>query len=346
MTTPPGWYPDPTHPGPGPAPERWWDGAGWTEHRRTPAVHDAATLNGAPLTPPAAGAPGAPGIPGAPVAPGYPPAAPGYAPVPGYPPGPAGPPRGRGPKIAAVVVAGAVLVAAIVGGVVLLQDGGDDKDGKDDKAVPPSSSAPPSASGGQSDGGSSDAPSSGPTADPSIAEDTLSGITLPVLDGWRGASTQSGASVTTEESYPCPSLPAQNCIPGGAFSFPAIGFKAKSPKGIAKEDIAANAEDSYGTDPRTKKKIYGGINKHQELKSEAVTVAGQQGYLVRWKVDTKKGADGIVQSLVFPSPTKPDVMVLVRFGFDASGTAPTLDDMDEIVKGIRAFGDSEDDGAV
>ncbi|MGO4755906.1 DUF2510 domain-containing protein, partial [Streptomyces sp. 2MCAF27] len=34
MTTPPGWYPDPGYTGLGPAPERWWDGFGWTEHTR------------------------------------------------------------------------------------------------------------------------------------------------------------------------------------------------------------------------------------------------------------------------------------------------------------------------
>ncbi|MFD0313847.1 DUF2510 domain-containing protein [Streptomyces flavalbus] len=40
MTPPPGWYPDPR----APHLERWWDGAAWTEHRRTP---------GQPVTPPA-----------------------------------------------------------------------------------------------------------------------------------------------------------------------------------------------------------------------------------------------------------------------------------------------------
>ncbi|MET9563072.1 DUF2510 domain-containing protein [Streptomyces tauricus] len=32
MTTPPGWYRDPS----APHTERWWDGTAWTEHRRTP----------------------------------------------------------------------------------------------------------------------------------------------------------------------------------------------------------------------------------------------------------------------------------------------------------------------
>ncbi|KUJ66640.1 hypothetical protein ACZ90_34740 [Streptomyces albus subsp. albus] len=252
------------------------------------------------------------------------------------------------------MVAGAVLVAAIVGGVVLLQD--DDKGGKGGKAdkATPSSSAPPSASPDQGDGGAGDnpadgdpsAPGSGPTDDPRVAEDALSGISLPVPEGWRDGRSRGGASIVTEDSYPCPSAPDHNCIPGGVFSYPATGFKAKTPKGIAKEDIPGNAENAYGTDPTSKQKSYGGITKHREIKSGAVTVAGQKGYLVRWKVVTKKGADGYVQSLAFPSPTKPGTIVLVRFGFDVSDTAPTLDDMDGIVQGIQALGDSEDDGAV
>ncbi|MFD6292622.1 DUF2510 domain-containing protein, partial [Streptomyces sp. NPDC060205] len=34
MTTPPGWYRDPS----APHTERWWDGTAWTEHRRTPGT--------------------------------------------------------------------------------------------------------------------------------------------------------------------------------------------------------------------------------------------------------------------------------------------------------------------
>ncbi|MXM63672.1 DUF2510 domain-containing protein [Streptomyces sp. HUCO-GS316] len=47
MTTPPGWYRDPS----APHMERWWDGTAWTEHRRAPAA-----APGQPLPqPPSAG---------------------------------------------------------------------------------------------------------------------------------------------------------------------------------------------------------------------------------------------------------------------------------------------------
>ncbi|MFF8969322.1 DUF2510 domain-containing protein [Streptomyces sp. NPDC014995] len=80
MTTPPGWYRDPSDP----HQERWWDGTAWTEHRRAPQ----------------APAPQAPEGFGPPVL-------------------PTGGRSGRAGTVA-LVVAGAVLVAAIVTGVVVL----------------------------------------------------------------------------------------------------------------------------------------------------------------------------------------------------------------------------------
>ncbi|NEB69457.1 hypothetical protein G3I39_20735, partial [Streptomyces fulvissimus] len=102
------------------------------------------------------------------------------------------------------------------------------------------------------------------------------------------------------------------------------------PEEAAKKDIAVNAEESYGGDS------YGKITSHEELKSGAVTVAGQKGYAVRWKVVTEKGDDGYVESLVFPSPSSKDMLVVVRSGFDINKDAPKLSVLDEIVKGIKA----------
>jgi hypothetical protein len=75
-TPPPGWYRDPSYP----LTERWWDGTGWTDHRRQPEAH------------------------------GPPP----------LPPQPVDGDGSRRAKAVALGTAGAVLVAAIVTGAVVL----------------------------------------------------------------------------------------------------------------------------------------------------------------------------------------------------------------------------------
>ncbi|OPF80017.1 hypothetical protein VT50_0214925 [Streptomyces antioxidans] len=311
MNTLPGWYPDPGYAGNGPAMERWWDGSAWTEYTRD--------ASGA--ADPAFGPPPPPYLPGRQDGHGH--------------------ARGRGPRIAALSVAVVAVVAAIVGGIVLLGDGGDGG-GNAQTGPAPGTSAP---DGGDDRAPGPDDPSQGPTESPSAppsydsdtAPDQGNGISLPVLSGWQAGRSSSGGAGVTTSRYPCPGDPSTECVRGGAFSRTAAGYKATSAKGIAKEDIARNAEESYGTDGKTDRKAYGGITSHEQLKASEVQVAGENGYLVRWKVVTKKGDDGIVQSVVFPSPTVPDTMVLVRFGFDESDKAPPLGDMDKIVKGIEAL---------
>ncbi|MFE2674560.1 DUF2510 domain-containing protein [Streptomyces hygroscopicus] len=310
MNTPPGWYPDPGYAGHGPATERWWDGSAWTEYTR-----DASGAAGPAFGPP----------------------------MPSYPPGQQGDrTRGRGPRIAALAVALGVVVAAIAGGIALLGDGGDGDGGGNARTGPaPSSSAPRDggdpAPGVPTPDSPSDGPSAQPSYDPDTAPDPVNGISLPVLSGWQAGRSSSGGAGVTTSRYPCPGDPSTDCVRGGAFSRTADGYKATSAKGIAEEDIAQNAEESYGQDENTDRKAYGGITSHKQLKESAVDVAGEKGYLVRWKVVTKKGDDGIVQSVAFPSPTVPDTMVVVRFGFDVSDEAPPLSDMDKIVKGIEAL---------
>ncbi|MFF0724807.1 hypothetical protein [Streptomyces sp. NPDC004134] len=163
-----------------------------------------------------------------------------------------------------------------------------------------------------------------------FATDLASGIKIPVPDGWKGQSGQIGASVSVGE-YKCPTSPKDTCVRGGVNSAPALalGIDATSPKSIAEKDIEPNAEASYGDE------AYGGITSHDEVESGEVEVAGEKGYLVRWKVVTKEGDDGYVQSLAFPSPANPDTLVLVRAGFDIGDEAPALDELEEITDGIE-----------
>lgn len=309
QTTPPGWYPDPGHDGTGPLQERWWDGAAWTDTVRP----DSATAWSAPSE---LGTPGVPPYPAAP------------------PPG-AG---GRGRRIALAATA-AVVVLAVVGGFFLLGDDGDDSadkanttpsgapsaPGRDQPA--PDGSQPPD--GGEGEGGG---PQQEIPTEEGYATDLASGISIPVPDGWSGQSGPVGAGVSTGE-HPCPGDPDESCVRGGVNSVPAIALenKATTAKAAAEADIKKNAEESYGG------QSYGKISSHEELKSEAVTVAGKKGYLVRWKVVTGKGDDGYVQSLAFPSPAPgaQDMLIIVRSGFDINDKAPKLPVMDEITGGIK-----------
>lgn len=323
QVTPPGWYPDPGQTTDGPRTERWWDGNVWTDQVR--AV-------GSPAYPPAAptGAPGAPA--GAP--PGTPPGAPGaYPAYPSYPGQPTASRRGLRTGIAVGV---ALVVLAGIGGGVYFLTADDDGDG-DSAAKPPSSSAPsePGAPQDPQDPEQSQPPGGGPSAPPSeegFATDALSGISLPVPDGWTGASGESGGASVTTDPYPCPRETSKTCTRGGAYSGPAKGFKvdAKTAEAAAKADISVNAKESYGG------KTYGKITSHKELESKAVTVAGQKGYLVRWKAVTEKSDDGYVQSLAFPSPTVKSELVIVRFGIDVNDKSPKVSVMDEITEGIKA----------
>ncbi|MFE0135546.1 DUF2510 domain-containing protein [Streptomyces sp. NPDC059037] len=313
QVTPPGWYPDPGQSADGPRTERWWDGNVWTDQVR--AVGAAAGFGGAPPAAPA----------------GYPPAAPGYPSYPAYPVGPR-----RGLRTAIAIGIAVVVLAGIGGGVYFLTSDDDGGGGSESVAKSPSPAAPsepgtpqepraPESS--QPPGG----PSAAPPSEEGYATDIISGISLPVPDGWTGVAAGGGASVTTGP-YPCPRDTSKTCSRGGAYSGPAERFKveAKTAEAAAKADIAVNAKESYGG------KTYGKVTSHKELASKAVTVAGQKGYLVRWKAVTEKSDDGYVQSLAFPSPTDKSTIVIVRFGIDVNEKSPKLTVMDEITKGIKA----------
>ncbi|MFC8827534.1 DUF2510 domain-containing protein [Streptomyces sp. NPDC057137] len=322
QTTPPGWYPDPGHEGEGPPQERWWDGSAWTDMVRSDSAATWSSPSG----------PGAPGIP----------------------PYPAGPPPatgGRGRRIALAVTAAVVVLAVVGGGFLLLDDDSDNaadkasttpstgpsKPGQDGRPAPDGSQPPggpeaPDGGSGGEDGGGGGAPQQEIPTEDGYATDMASGISIPVPKGWSGQSGPVGAGVSTGE-HPCPGNPEESCVRGGVNSVPAVALeiKATTAKAAAEADIKKNAEESYGGES------YGKISSTDELKSEAVTVAGKKGYLVRWKVVTGKGDDGYVQSLAFPSPAPgaQDMLIIVRSGFDINDKAPKLPVMDEITGGIK-----------
>ncbi|MDQ0773182.1 hypothetical protein QF026_001648 [Streptomyces aurantiacus] len=305
QATPPGWYPDPGQTSDGPATQRWWDGRTWTDQTR-PAESAAA------WDPPAY-APGAP----------YPGASPGG-------------PR-RKVRTAIAVAAAVAVLAGIGGGVYALTDDDGSSSAEQSNAQPtPTQPGGPQGQdgGGQGgpggqDGGESAIPQ--PQQEKGFAADPVNGISLPVPDDWSGETIQVGAQVTSKDSYKCPGDASATCTRGGAYSVPALALelKATTVEAAAKEDISKNAEESYGG------KSYGKITSHDELSSKAVTVAGQKGYAVRWKVVTSKGADGYVESLVFPAPANAKQLVVVRFGVDVGSGSPGQAVIDDITKGIK-----------
>ncbi|WP_370745798.1 hypothetical protein [Streptomyces sp. LUP30] len=160
--------------------------------------------------------------------------------------------------------------------------------------------------------------------------DALNGISIPIPAGWAGQEMTVGAQVTSDSSYKCPGDTSKTCTKGGVYSAPAEVLKTKgtTAEEVAKADIAANSVESYGGT------TYGAITSHQVLASKAVTVAGQKGYLVRWKAVTSKGADGYVESLAFPAPADAKRLVVLRFGLDADQSASVID---TITQGIKVY---------
>ncbi|KUO19403.1 DUF2510 domain-containing protein [Streptomyces dysideae] len=316
QVTPPGWYPDPGQTSDGPATERWWDGEAWTDRTR-PA--EPAAVWGPPTPQPDAGT------------------VPEYLSYPAYPAQPPGGPRRRVRTGIAVAVAVVVLASIGVGVYALAGDGGSGgsatsqqgSGGQDGSGGGQGGPFGDSGGGDGGPGGQSPAPgeSEAPKVESGSVTDPVSGISLPVPDGWFGQAITVGAQVASNETYKCPGDTDESCMKGGAYSAPALalGTRGDTAEEVAKADIGANAEESYG-------KGYGEITSHEVLASEAVTVAGQKGYLVRWKAVTSKGSDGYVESLAFPSPANAEQIVVVRFGVDVSETQSVID---EITKGIK-----------
>ncbi|TGA95497.1 DUF2510 domain-containing protein [Streptomyces sp. MZ04] len=287
--------------------ERWWDGSAWTEHRRAPE---------APHT-------------------GQ--AQPGFGPPTQQLPVPSG--GGGRAKAVALGAAGVVLVASIVTGVVLLGEddgeptGGDPSPTTSEPVDTPSPTSPTPTT-------------SAPDPDPSHLVDQLNGITIPVPDGWEKAENTVGSDPTvwTSDTYDCPGE-GGFCRHGTVYSRTATATDERSPKALALGDIKDAADRAYDQDA-IGRRPFDGIASHEKIKEGTVAVAGRSGYYVRWRVRTKTGPGGYVQSLAFPSSLGSESPVVVRISIDAGDDAPSLADMDKITKGIRTIGEGATSGGV
>lgn len=284
-----------------PPQERWWDGHVWSHHVR-----------------PATGALPAPGVPSA--------------------PGGGSGPR-RGPVIAGVV-GGAVLVGALVAGGVLLLNGSDGSGGPGKPAAKPAASASADSDKDSDKDGDNDGdndgdgtpggkPSPSPTKLTAVARDPVLGVGITVLDGWEPGS-YSHASVGSKAEYACPVSHKRDCIRGGAVIRTATGGWGGEGalKKQAESRVAENAKDSYP------KKSYGGITSHKVVRSGPVTVAGEPGYRVRWRVTNKLKPDAHVEAVVFRSPSSSSRTLALLSSVDIAKGAPPASDLDELRKGV------------
>ncbi|MFR9674029.1 DUF2510 domain-containing protein [Streptomyces sp. TR06-5] len=241
----------------------------------------------------------------------------------GFPP--RSPSGSRGPLVAVVAAAIAVVLAVAVGAILV---GGSDGSRAADDPGPAAGTGAPDEGGGAR-GGPDDSASPAPESRrPTLAE----GVRLPLLAGWDRAPGTHGAAVTTT-SYICP-LKNERCVRGGASVH--VTSAEGDPEKVAGADIAPHAKQSYGKD------YYGGIVSHRQVRSEPVEVAGQDGYLVRWRIENRKGPDAWVESVAFPHPDGSGRMLVLRLGFDIHRAAPPVRDMARIVAGAERGTVSED----
>lgn len=324
MTTPPGWYPDPGDPVGHASRERWWNGSAWTEHTRAAAPPSVPPSVPSPLPqpPPAVQQPKVHGTEGMPPHPPLPP-----TPPPGY----RAPVTGAGTHRLPVpaLIAGLLALAVLAAGVLLLVGLGDVDDPRAAGAQP---SAP--ADGERSGNGSGPpaVPDEGrtPPGEAGEAVDPVLGVRLPLFDGWQDLSARTPGITLVTAPYPCPGGGAVGCFRAGATVRSASGFAATDAEGIAREDIERHAEAAYD------EQAYGGISGTEQELAEPVTVAGQRGYRVRWRIDNELGPDGRVESVVFSSPRGTGGFLLLRLSVDATDRAPDPGVMDTLVRAVTA----------
>ncbi|RKE22832.1 DUF2510 domain-containing protein [Streptomyces sp. TLI_171] len=341
---PAGWYPDPVDTHSDPRPERWWDGKGWTSSTRPAPAPGAPTSDAPPAGGPAEDTAVLEGtvLDASGQAVHYPPLPPYTEPFAVPKPRP----RPSKPVLIAASVA-AVLGLAIGSGVTYLaMDGHDSK-----SSAAPSSNERRFGGGGGSNGGGSNGSNgsnglpgdglpgfgggngqgggsggsggngNGKGSSANLAVDMVNGVSLPILSGWEGGTTQDGYAAASIGKYTCPDG-SEQCTLAGANTSRISGTDAKQ---AAQSDIEAAAKEAYVD-----------MTGHKEIKSEAVTVAGRSGYLVRWQVDVSKGNAGYVETVVFPTADN-KALIAVHMGFDIADKAPSADQMDAIVKGIATF---------
>jgi hypothetical protein len=179
-------------------------------------------------------------------------------------------------------------------------------------------------SGGGGTGGGSG--SGGGSSAGNVAVDVVNGITLPDPGtGWTGGTDQNGNAYLSYGSYTCAGSAGGTCSLAGASTSTLSASVSGGAQAAATADMANAVKQSYGT-----------VTGHKQLESQAVTVAGRRGYLIRWQVDAKVGNNGTVEDVVFPNSSNTK-LIAVHLGFDITSKAPAVSVMDTIISGIQDY---------
>lgn len=260
--------------------------------------------------------------------------------APPMPPSPPGGGAGRGPLIAGIV-GGGVLVAAVVVAAVLFLSSDDGSGDDGTTARPKPTQTAPDNPGGNDDGAPE--PSDPPSSDGKLVPHPDVGIGIPVLETWEQPRPDS-PFVSSEADYPCPKPQSTRCVRGGASLLPvSSGWEGSGALKEATElQVAKHAKQSYP------KKAYGGITSHKVTESGKVTVAGEPGYRIRWRLNNAVGPDAYVESVVFRSPHLPEEILTLWSSVDVAEGAPPHTDLDALREGLEKTelgeGGTGDDG--
>lgn len=238
---------------------------------------------------------------------------------------------GRVPLVAGVVGV-VILVAALVVGSVLLfsEDGG--RSGSEDDA---SGGAPRSEPDYPPRDGESDAGPDGGGGDGGQQERPVTGVRLPAPDGWKRTKGSGGTAVTATP-YRCPDGSGKRCLRASATVVDSgTSVVQETPERVARGDVRDHAEDAYSED------VYGGIVSYEVLTAGRTTVAGEDGFRVRWKLQNRVEPHAYVESVAFPHPDGSGRMLVLRTGLDIHRDAPEPGDMDRLSRGLTTEGGAD-----
>ncbi|RMI36045.1 hypothetical protein EBN88_22490, partial [Streptomyces triticirhizae] len=170
-----------------------------------------------------------------------------------------------------------------------------------------------------------------PPPDGALTEGQVEDVALPLPEGWDERRADGVVSLA-RGTYPCPADETLDCVAGAATLHAVPDAGTLSAEGAARSDVAAFQRTGYPAE------AYGGVFGSEELLAEPVTVAGQPGYRVRVGLTTPFSS-AVVESVAFPSPRDPSILLLLRLSWDDTDDAPPLSDLELILNGATTVSD-------